>query len=210
MRIGGKISPMSGDPLDADCVVKALIRDMPMTALTGSPTSVGDSALVEVGGVDCVLMRAQALNVDVFTRLGCELTSNHRRDVRAALLRVVLSTIEARAVRRGTGLGNAQMASNDIPGGKASERQSFRSGRSPEFEQAKRPRSRSGLRTSPRTPGKGSMPRTRSARAANHTGLGSNPRGNRHGSVAPGSSVRQAAIKARQAANLRPAAAPKA
>lgn len=75
MRIGGKISPMSGAPVDANCTVKALIRDMPMTILTGAQLSVGDSALVEVDGVDCVLIsfRTQALNVDVFTGLGCDL-----------------------------------------------------------------------------------------------------------------------------------------
>jgi microcystin degradation protein MlrC len=75
MRIGGKISPMSGDPVDADCTVKALVRDMPMTTLTGNPMSVGDSALVNVGGVDCVLisLRSQALNVDLFSQLGCNL-----------------------------------------------------------------------------------------------------------------------------------------
>jgi microcystin degradation protein MlrC len=75
MRIGGKVSPMSGTPVDAECVVKALIRDMPMTTLTGNPLSVGDSALVSVGGVDTVLisLRTQALNVDLFSQLGCDL-----------------------------------------------------------------------------------------------------------------------------------------
>jgi microcystin degradation protein MlrC len=57
--------------------VKALIRDMLMTQLTGNPVSVGDSALLVVAGVEVVLVsnRSQALNIDVFTQLGVALTS---------------------------------------------------------------------------------------------------------------------------------------
>ncbi|WP_118184339.1 M81 family metallopeptidase [Paraburkholderia phosphatilytica] len=86
MRIGGKISPMSGDPVDADCHVKALVRGHTMTGLAGNPTSVGDSALVDVGGVECVLIswRAQALNVDLFAGLGCDLASRRIIVVKSA------------------------------------------------------------------------------------------------------------------------------
>lgn len=75
LRIGGKISPLSGDPIDLDCTVKALKRDLVMTGLAGTPTPMGDCALVEAGGVEIVLvtLRNQAMNTDVFTQLGCDL-----------------------------------------------------------------------------------------------------------------------------------------
>ncbi|WP_427184066.1 M81 family metallopeptidase [Bordetella bronchialis] len=77
MRLGGKIGPLSGEPVDADCTVLALRRDMTMTGLTGSPMAMGDCALVRAGGVDIVLVsqRNQAMNIDLFTRLGCDLTA---------------------------------------------------------------------------------------------------------------------------------------
>ncbi|ARP83583.1 microcystin LR degradation protein MlrC-like protein [Bordetella genomosp. 8] len=77
MRLGGKIGPLSGAPVDADCTVLALRRDMAMTGLTGSPTAMGDCALVQAGGVQIVLVsnRNQAMNIDLFTQLGCDLTA---------------------------------------------------------------------------------------------------------------------------------------
>jgi len=77
MRIGGKISPLSGQPLDLDCTVKALKRDMIMTGLAGSPTQMGDSALVEADGIEIVLitLRNQAMGTDMFTQLGCDLAA---------------------------------------------------------------------------------------------------------------------------------------
>lgn len=75
LRIGGKISPMSGEPVDLLCTVKALVPDMVMTGLSGSPAAVGNAALVEADGIEIVLItvRAQALHTDVFTQLGCRL-----------------------------------------------------------------------------------------------------------------------------------------
>ncbi|MGE8689200.1 MAG: M81 family metallopeptidase [Achromobacter sp.] len=73
LRIGGKIGPMSGQPIDLHCTVKALVPDMIMTGLSGSPAAVGNAALVEADGIEIVLIsvRAQALHTDVFTQLGC-------------------------------------------------------------------------------------------------------------------------------------------
>ena len=76
LRIGGKIGPLSGKPLDVKCTVKALQRAMVMTALANSTMALGDCALIAVGGVEIVLVtiRAQAVNIDLFTQLGCDLT----------------------------------------------------------------------------------------------------------------------------------------
>jgi len=77
LRIGGKISPLSGDPIDLDCTVKALQKDLVMTGLAGTPTLMGDSALVEAGGIEIVLitLRNQAMGTDLFTQLGCDLAA---------------------------------------------------------------------------------------------------------------------------------------
>ncbi|MBL0089678.1 MAG: M81 family metallopeptidase [Ideonella sp.] len=79
MRLGGKVSALSGDPLDARCTVLGLQRDMVMSGLSGTPTAMGDCALVAVGqpGVKVVLnsIRNQAIGRDLFTQLGCDLAA---------------------------------------------------------------------------------------------------------------------------------------
>lgn len=75
LRIGGKVGPMSGAPLDAEVTVKALVQKLPMAGLAGTRQSLGDSALVAVGGVEVVLIsrRSQAMGTDLFTGIGCDL-----------------------------------------------------------------------------------------------------------------------------------------
>ncbi len=77
LRIGGKIGPLSGDPVDALCTVKAVLPEMWMTGLAGTPVAMGDSALVETGGIEIVLisLRNQAMGTDLFTQLGCVLAA---------------------------------------------------------------------------------------------------------------------------------------
>jgi microcystin degradation protein MlrC len=79
LRIGGKIGPMSGDPMDLLCTVKALRRDMVMTGLANAPMPLGDCALVEANGIEIVLitLRNQAMGTDLFTQLGCELAAKN-------------------------------------------------------------------------------------------------------------------------------------
>ena len=77
LRVGGKIGPMSGDPMDLMVTVKALKRDMVMTGLANAQMPLGDSALVEADGVEIVLitLRNQAMGTDLFTQLGCDLAA---------------------------------------------------------------------------------------------------------------------------------------
>jgi microcystin degradation protein MlrC len=77
MRIGGKVGPASGDPLDLLCEVRALFPEMRMTGLSGAPMPVGNAALVVACGIELVLitLRNQAMGTDVFTQLGCDLAS---------------------------------------------------------------------------------------------------------------------------------------
>ncbi len=77
LRIGGKIGPLSGDPLDLVCTVKALERNMAQTGLADTPAYMGDCALVEAEGIEIVLAstRTQAMGTDLFTNLGCDLAA---------------------------------------------------------------------------------------------------------------------------------------
>ncbi len=77
MRIGGKVGPMSGAPLDAQCTVLALQRSLRMRGLSGTPTAMGDCALLDVAGVQVVVntYRNQAIGTDLFTQLGCDLAT---------------------------------------------------------------------------------------------------------------------------------------
>lgn len=73
LRIGGKIGPTSGQPLDATVEVTALARDCWQSF---GPTKVplGDCAAVRIGGVDVVLItkRTQALGLELFQNLGID------------------------------------------------------------------------------------------------------------------------------------------
>jgi microcystin degradation protein MlrC len=75
LRIGGKIGPLSGDPVDTMCTVRRLVPEMMMTGLAGTPLAMGDCALVETAGIEVVLtsLRNQAMGTDLFTQLGCDL-----------------------------------------------------------------------------------------------------------------------------------------
>ncbi len=74
LRVGGKTGPLSGDPVDLDCTVTAIVRDMETTGNAGTSVPLGDAALVRTGTLDVVLItrRTQAFNTDLFTRLGCD------------------------------------------------------------------------------------------------------------------------------------------
>lgn len=74
LRVGGKVCPLSGDPIDATWRVLALRSGMVMEGLAGTPAKLGDCALVETAGIAVVLtsIRCQAFNTDLFTQLGCD------------------------------------------------------------------------------------------------------------------------------------------
>ncbi len=77
LRIGGKIGPLSGAPLDLRVTVKALQPELMMTGLSNTPTAMGDSALVESKGVQILLcsLRNQAMGSDLFTNIGVDLAA---------------------------------------------------------------------------------------------------------------------------------------
>ncbi|RZS79512.1 microcystin degradation protein MlrC [Phyllobacterium myrsinacearum] len=75
LRIGGKVGPGSGNPVDAPCRVIGLKRNLMTSSLGGTPYQMGDCALVDCGGVEVLLttVRAQAIHPDLFTNIGCDL-----------------------------------------------------------------------------------------------------------------------------------------
>ncbi|ADP14650.1 MlrC family protein 1 [Achromobacter xylosoxidans A8] len=75
LRIGGKVAPVSGQPLDLDCEILALKRDAVMTGLAGTPALLGDTAIVRSQGVTLALTtnRTQAMGTDLFTQFGVDL-----------------------------------------------------------------------------------------------------------------------------------------
>ncbi|MFP4274027.1 MAG: M81 family metallopeptidase [Paracoccaceae bacterium] len=87
LRLGGKMGPMSGDPLDLTVTVRKLASGL--TQRFGDlPVSLGESAWIETGGVDIVLndTRTQTFHPEAFTGLGiplderriiCVKSSNH-------------------------------------------------------------------------------------------------------------------------------------
>jgi microcystin degradation protein MlrC len=57
--------------------VKALQHNLIQTGLSGTPTPMGDCALVEADGIEILLctLRNQAMGTDLFTQLGCDLAA---------------------------------------------------------------------------------------------------------------------------------------
>jgi len=77
LRVGGKVSPASGEPVDMRCKVLAVRRNAYMTGLANTPSSLGDAVAVEVEGIAMVLTtdRNQAIGTDLFTQFGIDLST---------------------------------------------------------------------------------------------------------------------------------------
>jgi microcystin degradation protein MlrC len=77
LRVGGKLGPMSGDPIDLDATVTRLTRDATQDGL-GAKVNMGDSAAIRAqgvnGGIDIVLIskRTQAFTPSAFTSVGVD------------------------------------------------------------------------------------------------------------------------------------------
>jgi len=76
LRIGGKVGPGSGQPLDVVATVTAVRSDARQHGLAGEFTeALGDAVAVRVGGIDIVLntARQQVFSPECFTQLGIDL-----------------------------------------------------------------------------------------------------------------------------------------
>ncbi|HEX3139836.1 MAG TPA: M81 family metallopeptidase, partial [Rhizobacter sp.] len=78
LRLGGKVGPMSGEPLDLDVEVLACRSDASQGGLVpGSRDPLGAAVALRVQGVDVVLnsIRQQVFSPDCFTEMGIDLKS---------------------------------------------------------------------------------------------------------------------------------------
>ena len=77
LRIGGKVSPLSGDPIDLECRVMAVRLEHQQTGLSNTRAFMGSCALVESAGIEILLvsLRNQAIGTDLFTGIGCDLAA---------------------------------------------------------------------------------------------------------------------------------------
>jgi microcystin degradation protein MlrC len=75
LRIGGKVSRFSGQPLDVSVTVLELKGDAVQDGLSGTIAPLGDVALVQIAGVKVVLntQRTQGFGTNLFTQFGIDL-----------------------------------------------------------------------------------------------------------------------------------------
>jgi microcystin degradation protein MlrC len=78
VRLGGKMSPASGDPLDLDVVARGVIPNMTQLWSQQNVAMVnhcGDSVCLHCDGIDLIVnaKRTQVLSVEVFTNFGIDL-----------------------------------------------------------------------------------------------------------------------------------------
>lgn len=75
MRIGGKVGPLSGAPLDANVEVLCVREDVRQRNLNGEPVdAIGLAATLRIDGVDVVVnsIRQQVFSTECFTDLGVD------------------------------------------------------------------------------------------------------------------------------------------
>ncbi|MET0272722.1 MAG: M81 family metallopeptidase [Phenylobacterium sp.] len=85
MRIGGKTSPLSGPPVDAEVTVTALNSKLSQVAF-GFRRIVGRAAALRIGGIDVVVIvhREQVHSPDCFTEMGIDLADKRLLVVKSA------------------------------------------------------------------------------------------------------------------------------
>lgn len=80
LRLGGKMGPTSGDPIDLTVQVKGLVRDLVQHWPQGdghAEVHCGESALLHCGGIDVsvISIRHQAFGTELFTAFGIDPTT---------------------------------------------------------------------------------------------------------------------------------------
>lgn len=85
LRIGGKVSAMSGNPVDVEAKVLKIVRDARVTYGAGK-MPMGDAVLLDAGGVHIVIntIRTQTFNPDAFTQFGIDVRSDRTVIIKSA------------------------------------------------------------------------------------------------------------------------------
>lgn len=78
LRLGGKLGPMSGDPLDVQGTVMKLGRELHQSYL-GGKAAMGDAAAIRIDGIDVIVNsnRCQTFSPDAFSQLGVDPRARH-------------------------------------------------------------------------------------------------------------------------------------
>ena len=89
MRLGGKMGPMSGDPLDLNVSVSGIIEEMIQEwPQQGDPMRIpcGDTVCLHCGGIDIIVSsrRVQPFSPDVYTNFGIDVASKRLLVVKSA------------------------------------------------------------------------------------------------------------------------------
>ncbi|MFK7858339.1 MAG: M81 family metallopeptidase [Granulosicoccus sp.] len=73
LRFGGKMSDSAGEPIDAEVIVRNLVRQATQT-FGQSTVPLGDCAWIQVDGIDVILntVRSQVFNPDIFSNNGID------------------------------------------------------------------------------------------------------------------------------------------
>ena len=74
LRLGGKLGPMSGPPLDVVATVERLATDVHQSYLGASSARLGDAVALKIEGIDVIVntVRCQTFSPDAFTKLGVD------------------------------------------------------------------------------------------------------------------------------------------
>lgn len=85
LRLGGKISSLSGHPLDVVATVKGLAKSA-RQPFAGGDQPMGDAALIGIGNIDVVInsIRTQVFHPYAFTQFGCDLADYQAVFVKSA------------------------------------------------------------------------------------------------------------------------------
>ena len=77
VRVGGKLSRYSGEPVDLDVLVKGLARDATQIAFGKTSDRMGDTAWIHAQGVDLIIssVRTQCFDPLAFSHIGVDPTS---------------------------------------------------------------------------------------------------------------------------------------
>lgn len=77
LRLGGKLGPASGTPLDVWATVRTVRQEHFQTSMGGQRAALGSTVHIEVEGIDVIVnaQRSQTFHPDAFTGLGIDLLS---------------------------------------------------------------------------------------------------------------------------------------
>jgi microcystin degradation protein MlrC len=85
LRVGGKVGPMSGPPVDLEATVRRVVEDASQQ-FGGGRQPMGTAVLVEAGGLQLLLnsVRTQIFHPDAFTQLGVDFAALRGAVVKSA------------------------------------------------------------------------------------------------------------------------------